>query len=442
MSKSLRYIISLIILSAVAGGTWAFITYYEGEKPVIALKETFDRVGQQKVVHATLSDQKSGLRTATVTIAQDGKTHTLDSIAFPEKGTTHTTMRVDIDCRKLKLHDGSATFVIKAIDYSLRKNVSEKTITVIVDTSAPQIFHISTHHYINEGGSCIVLYSISEDIANTYVYVNDEHFLSYPITISDKPGYICYFAIPTDGKTDSTRIGIAAQDLAGNTSKSTVPIHVRKKRFRGDNMYISKGFLERKMPEFQQTNSDIVGLSLVESFIFVNETLRERNLETVQSICSTSHGSRLWDGPFLRMRNAATMATFGDRRTYYYRNKKISKSIHLGVDLASTKNAPVEASNSGIVVFSGYLGIYGNTVIIDHGLGLFSFYAHLGTTTVTKGQKVRKGLPIGRSDTSGLAGGDHLHFGIFVGKRFVNPQEWWDAHWIRDNVERKLNVNF
>lgn len=142
------------------------------------------------------------------------------------------------------------------------------------------------------------------------------------------------------------------------------------------------------------------------------------------------------------MKNAATMAMFGDRRTYRYQGKEIGKSVHMGVDLASTKNALIEASNSGIVVFSGYLGIYGNSVIIDHGLGLFSFYAHLGVIHVKKGQKVKKGHPIGRSDTTGLAGGDHLHFGIFVGNSFVNPQEWWDSHWIRDNVDSKLNQAF
>ena len=118
------------------------------------------------------------------------------------------------------------------------------------------------------------------------------------------------------------------------------------------------------------------------------------------------------------------------------------ESIHTGVDLASTANAPVEAANHGIVAYASYLGIYGNFVILDHGLGLFTLYGHLSSIDVKNAQEVKKGDIIGRTGMSGLAGGDHLHFGILVGGQFVNPQEWWDPHWIADNVTRKLAVSF
>jgi murein DD-endopeptidase MepM/ murein hydrolase activator NlpD len=72
-------------------------------------------------------------------------------------------------------------------------------------------------------------------------------------------------------------------------------------------------------------------------------------------------------------------------------------------------------------------------------MGLFSLYAHLSTIDVKKGQEVGKGEIIGHTGTSGMAGGDHLHFSMIVGGKFVNPQEWWDPHWIQDNVETKLN---
>jgi len=142
------------------------------------------------------------------------------------------------------------------------------------------------------------------------------------------------------------------------------------------------------------------------------------------------------------MKNASPMALFGDHRTYLYGNKAIGESTHLGVDLASTANAPVEAANNGIVVFVGTLGIYGNAIIIDHGLGIFSVYGHLSSISTKTGQTVKKGDVIGNTGTTGLAGGDHLHFGMLVGGQFVNPVEWWDPHWIKDNVADKLtNVN-
>ena len=91
-----------------------------------------------------------------------------------------------------------------------------------------------------------------------------------------------------------------------------------------------------------------------------------------------------------------------------------------------------------VVVFAGYLGIFGNAVVIDHGYGLMSLYAHLSATEVKNGQDVARGDPVGRTGSTGLAGGDHLHFTMLVGGRMVNPVEWWDAHWIADRVERKL----
>ena len=131
------------------------------------------------------------------------------------------------------------------------------------------------------------------------------------------------------------------------------------------------------------------------------------------------------------------MAGFGDFRTYTYKGEPVTTSLHEGIDLASTINAVVEAANHGIVVYTGYLGIYGNMVIIDHGLGLFTQYAHLSSIDVTEGTFVNKGAPIGRTGVTGLAGGDHLHFGIYLGRQFVNPLEWWDQGWINDNVLSK-----
>jgi murein DD-endopeptidase MepM/ murein hydrolase activator NlpD len=164
--------------------------------------------------------------------------------------------------------------------------------------------------------------------------------------------------------------------------------------------------------------------------------MRKENFSAIQKICMKSAPKELWEGEFLRMSNAAPMALFGDKRSYVYEGKVVGESVHEGVDLAANARSPIEASNKGIVVFTGALGIYGNTVIIDHGLGLFSLYAHLSSIDTTVGKTVAKGEKIGLSGMSGLAGGDHLHFSIMVGGKFVDPKEWWDPHWIKDNITR------
>jgi murein DD-endopeptidase MepM/ murein hydrolase activator NlpD len=137
---------------------------------------------------------------------------------------------------------------------------------------------------------------------------------------------------------------------------------------------------------------------------------------------------------------SANQAGFADHRVYEYKGDIIDRQVHLGIDLASTQHAPVPAANSGVVKFSGDLGIYGKTVLIDHGFGLFSMYAHLNASDVTKGQQVAKGDIIGRTGSTGLAGGDHLHFSMLVHNTFVNPIEWWDASWIRNNITAKIEA--
>lgn len=442
MSKVLKYTLILTILVALTGGIWFLAIYYEGEKPVITVREPLTIIGQKKSLDISCTDKKSGIRHITASITQDGKQHILYMDNFPSKGVIEKTITIHIDAKTLNLHDGPAIFEVLAVDHSLKKNSNRIDFKVTVDITPPTIYPVSTSHNINPGGSCIALYRLSENVTDSYVYVGDSRFLAYPIKLSGKACYICYFALPVEGKIKNPKIGITAEDGAGNISSSAIHFHIRKKNFRSRVMNISDRFLTRKIPEFRNSDENMAHMTLSESFKYINEIYREKNLKTIQSICRKSEGKQLWQGAFLRMKNAATMANFGDKRTYRYQGKDISKSIHMGVDLASTKNALIEASNSGTVVFSGYLGIYGNSVIIDHGFGLFSFYGHLGVIHVKKGQDVKKGNPIGRSDTTGLAGGDHLHFGIFVGNSFVNPQEWWDSHWIRDNVESKLNLAF
>ena len=147
-----------------------------------------------------------------------------------------------------------------------------------------------------------------------------------------------------------------------------------------------------------------------------------------------------WDGGFIALPRAQRRAGFADHRTYMHNGNKIDEEVHLGVDLASLMHAPVPAANNGRTVFADWEGIYGNTVVIDHGFGLLSLYSHLSQISTRVGDLVSKGDIIGNTGMTGLAGGDHLHFSMIVGNVFVNPYEWWDAAWIRNNITSKLET--
>ncbi|MGE3512409.1 MAG: M23 family metallopeptidase, partial [Vicinamibacterales bacterium] len=170
----------------------------------------------------------------------------------------------------------------------------------------------------------------------------------------------------------------------------------------------------------------------------INSELRKMNGERIQELTSKTAPTRLWSGPFLPHVNAPVEAAFADHRTYFAEGREIDQQVHLGFDLAVTAAVPIAAENTGTVLFADWLGIYGNCVILDHGMGVASLYAHLSALDVKPGDAVSKGQVLGRSGMTGLAAGDHLHFTMLVGGRPVNPVEWWDAHWIQDRIDRKL----
>ena len=140
----------------------------------------------------------------------------------------------------------------------------------------------------------------------------------------------------------------------------------------------------------------------------------------------------------MQPRNTKVFSNFAETRTYVYDGKTVDTQVHFGFDLASTKHSPVPAANAGQVAFTGPLTIYGNTVIVDHGLGLQTLYAHLSSIDVKVGDAITKGQSLGRTGTTGLATGDHLHFEVLVSGVSVTPIEWWDGKWIRDRVNKPL----
>jgi len=161
--------------------------------------------------------------------------------------------------------------------------------------------------------------------------------------------------------------------------------------------------------------------------------------EQILQVSQKSENQKLWDGRFLRLRGSARRSGFADRRIYKYKGREIDRAVHLGIDLASTANASIKAANSGRVILTQFVGIFGNSVIIDHGFGLCSLYSHLSQISVNSGDMVEKGDEIGFTGLTGLAGGDHLHFSMIVHNIFVNPVEWWDKTWIKNNIISKID---
>jgi hypothetical protein len=440
-------LILLLSVFVVGAAVWLLVGRMEGEKPQLSLDRDLTALGASQTVNLHLIDRKSGLRRIWMAIFKDGQEHVIyqkrfESAGFPDGGlTSEADLPVEIDTAKLGLKDGKALLRIGVWDYSWRKwgkgNQTYIEKEVLIDSQPPTVSLLSHAHNLYQGGTGLVIYRLSEDCPENGVQVGDTFYPGYAGYSSDKAIHLAFFALNHE-QGPGTKIELRARDVAGNLRQTGIPHHINKRRFRKDVLNIPDSFLNRKMPEFLADLPDNAGLTPVQQFLQVNGVLRKANREAVYKITRKSEPQLLWKGSFLRLPNAANRARFADAREYRYKGKVIDHQYHMGIDLASVALSPIPAANAGKVVFADTLGIYGQAVIIDHGFGLFSLYGHCSSLDVTEGQAVGRGDIIGKTGTTGLAGGDHLHFGMIVAGTYVNPIEWWDATWIENNITSKL----
>ncbi len=447
-NKKIVYLLALIPLVIILVLlVWSFTIFFEGEKPSIDLKTRPDFLSASQKFTFKISDMKRGLKKLKVSINQEGRSIPIFEKQFPfeglfnQQGVHQYEKEIFIDPSALNLAQGRTDLNIQVWDYSRRGggdgNMTMARHKMIVDTTPPSLRAISRMHNINWGGSCLVIYQTSSDTQESGIFVNDLFFPGFPIEDGSRKGvYACYFAIPYDSSL-TPLIYMWAKDRAGNRSKATFYNHIRKRRFGRDRINITDRFLKRVLPHFSFYALD-PDKSDIEKYIKINNDLRRENNLTFVKLKEKTSTKRLWEGSWLRLKNAATMARYARHRYYYYKGKKVDEQIHLGIDLASLANSPVQAANHGRVIFADRLGIYGLAVVLDHGQGLSSVYGHLSSINVRLNQDVSRGDTIGFTGQTGLASGDHLHFSIIVNGVFVNPREWWDSHWIKDNITRKL----
>ena len=249
--------------------------------------------------------------------------------------------------------------------------------------------------------------------------------------------YLCFFSVTPEQGRD-TSLYISAVDEAGNKARGGFYYHIRRKIFKEDTIPVTESFMDSKMPEFDTSEFGVPDPSGIKKFLAVNQKLRQKNDRQITAPGQNPEKKIYWEGAFERLPQSAPRAAFADHRTYMYNGEKVDQQYHMGLDLASLKFSPVPAANAGKVVLTEEIGIYRKTVVIDHGFGLFSVYAHLNQITTEIGKIVAKKEVIGTTGMTGLAVGDHLHFSMFVHDAFVNPIEWFDPLWIKNNITSKM----
>ena len=441
----------LLLLVLAAGGAWVYAGW--GGPPVIAVEKPEKFLGRSGELEVTVTTPRGGLDELEIALEQNGRSTRLFSLTEPEGSTMvqEGAGRVRVvrplgrkDVPSLESGEARITVTAARVELSgLRRLASTGSRPIQVRLEPPRVAVVSTHHFVNHGGAELVVYRTSPADVSSGIRVGDITYPGHPLSgagvRADPALKMAFFALLFDQDL-TTPVQVFAVDEAGNRGVAAVDVKPFRKPFRRSRIEISSQFLDRVVPAILENTPDfdVDAGDPVQAFLRINGDLRQRNADTIAEQARKTAPEMLWRSAFQQLSNSAVQSLFADHRTYFHNGQEIDQQVHLGFDLAVTAAVPVGAANRGRVLLAEYLGIYGNCVILDHGMGVQSLYAHLSSIDVAVGDLVEKGSTIGRSGMTGLAGGDHLHFTMLVNGHPVNPVEWWDPKWMEDRVLRKI----
>lgn len=442
-----RFALWALLVLALAALTWSGLRV--GSQPQVEIASTRPALGGDNQIQIALRAPKRGLYRVATRLVQGEREVDLGGRTWEPAaawklwaaGTTEEVVEVPVRASDLEGFGGEDVIVEVSAWRApalLRRPGPEITERAFpLRRSAPRLAVLSSHHYPRQGGAEVVVYRAGEHTVRSGVQTEERFFPGQPVPGRDGELF-SLFAVPWDvDRADAVQL--IAENDAGLISRRSFVDRFFPSPPSHDTIELSTGFFEKVVPEIMAATPRFEDRGdLLANYLAINGELRQENAQQLRDLAAQSRPEALWSGAFLPLAGGQVMSSFADQRTYMFEGEAVDNQTHLGFDLASVRHAPVEAANSGVVVLAEYFGIYGNTVVVDHGFGLMSLYAHLSSIDVEVEQAVERGDTIGRTGETGLAGGDHLHFTVLVGGEQVNPTEWWDPKWINDRLREKL----
>ena len=438
----MRAFIAIVLVLLLAGAGTALWIRAEGEAPSLTAPESLlvGRAGAP--LEIALADPRSGLRSLTVELVDGDSAKVLLQEEYPGSlvsGGTRSehAARVNLDPKALGKLTDQAKVRVTARDWSWRGwlsgNAAARDLPLVVDVDPPRLSVATGLSYGQRGGSGAVAYRISEPTSADGVRVGERFYPGHP-----KPGggdgeRVAIFALPF-GVAAAPQV--VARDAAGNETAVSWPLVVKEVQQPIASVTLTRAFFDNVLPRLAGGATP----DPAASFDDVNTRVRAENEKRIRELLAETSSQPLFDGALQQLANSQVTSRFAEQRTYFVDGAAVSKAVHYGYDLASTAAAPVTAAAGGRVVYADDLGIYGNCVLVDHGMGVGTLYGHLSSFDVKAGDAVAQGQTLGRSGATGLAGGDHLHFAVLVGDTYVDPVEWWDAKWVETHIRDRWQV--
>ena len=446
-----RWIVPLVVVLAVIGVV-AFFGLRAGPAPQVVIEPGAKIIGRSTPITVRVTEPQRGLTAVKVELVQGEMVKQIGEASYQappawapgRTGKTSDEIRVTVGKEAVPdLKPGKATVRVTASGTGalLRGPTPVTTqVDLPVQLTPPSLQVLSIRTYVAQGGVEAVVYRVGDTATRDGVRVGPRLYPGYALPGGSAQDRFALFAVPYD-MDDASGVRLVAEDGAGNEAQARFIDQFFPKPLRKDKIQLNDAFLEKVTSEILAQTPELTNKgNALDNYLEINRDLRKKNQAFLEQLAGKSEPAFLWREPFLPMINTAIKAHFAERRSYIYQDREVDQQDHLGLDMASVRAAPVPASNDGVVVFAGYLGIYGNCVVLDHGYGLQTLYGHLSSVEVKAGDKVTRGQPLGRSGATGLAGGDHLHFAVLLQGLPVNPIEWFDAKWLHDRLKLKLGA--
>ena len=429
MKKLILVVIALVVLLLV-------FLLARSATPVVELPSAVVSLGQATPITVHVRDPR-GIRRLQAFVEQNGARYQVFAMAQPSKSPDSTWNFTAGVKTTPQLQAGNAKLIVEATSNDLLRKTgrAERNLTVV--TQPPIVSVDSEQHYLYLGMADLATFNVSGSWTEAGVRVGDEKFRAWPMP-SGKPGLFSMFAFAWNMPADTVPLVYAANDAGNDVTSPLVVVFPKKEqpKYKVHDLQVSDAFMQKVTNELDPNGTG----DPVTRFVKINSEMRRANNKTLSDLQFKTADRFLWSRPFIRQPHSQAESNFADVRNYTYHGQKIDQQVHLGYDLAVTQHVGVEASNDGKVVYAAPLGIYGNCIVVDHGYGLQTIYGHLSRIDVHEGDMVKQGQVMGVSGQTGMAGGDHIHFAMQLDGIQIDPKEWWDAHWIKDHIARRVDL--
>lgn len=315
-------------------------------------------------------------------------------------GTAHQEQAFPIPTRSIP--NGNHTVRIECCDATYNKNKMAQDISFMVDNVPLQAAFVKadSDYKVFQGRTLHVQFQVNKDVKEAYVQVLSTKYRCFPES-KNSLIYECFVPIPCEETPNEYLFSIVVTDNVGNSLMLDNKFQIVAYPFKKQNLALDP----QKVQEERQ-----LGMS---------ERKRE---ECFEQLAQNSVAEKLWRGNFCTPIDIQTVTCdFGTVRT----TQEKGRYIHKALDVINAPKSVVWSTQDGVVALKERFEDAGNTVAIDHGCGVISYFYHLDEfANIEVGQKVAKGNPVGTIGKTGYAKGYHLHWEMRVNNIAIDPMQW------------------